>query len=56
MRHNAGGTKRVLVEVRGGVAYIAADPGIEVCLVDYDNDPDAEIPEEFQSTPTVEVE
>ena len=40
--------KRVLVWVRGGVADGVWEPGVEVLLVDYDNEPDAEIPDEFQ--------
>lgn len=39
---------RVLVEVSGGCAEIFADPGVRVCLIDYDNAPDAEIPEGFR--------
>lgn len=39
---------RVLVIVRGGVAEVYADPETDVCLVDYDNEPDAEIPKEYR--------
>lgn len=38
---------RVLVEVHGGCADVHADPGVRVCLIDYDNDPDAVIPVAF---------
>lgn len=40
---------RVLIEVLKGVADIKADPVVEVCKVDYDVDPDAEIPDRFAS-------
>lgn len=39
---------RVLVIVRGGVAEVYAEPGTDVCLVDYDNEPDAQIPKEYR--------
>ena len=39
---------RVLVEVRGGVAYVTADGGVHFVVVDYDNEPDAIVPEKFQ--------
>lgn len=35
---------RVLILVRGGVAEFVADPGVDVFVVDYDNDPDAILP------------
>ena len=38
---------RVLVEVSGGMAQVSADPGIRVLIVDYDNEPEAEVPAEF---------
>ena len=45
---------RVLVLVRGGVADVYADEGVEVCLIDYDNEgespePDTTIPADFAS-------
>ena len=40
--------KKVLIIVRGGVADYSADDGVLVELIDYDNDPDAEIPEDFK--------
>ena len=36
---------QVLIEVRGGVAYYETHGDVDVFLVDYDNEPDAEIPE-----------
>ena len=39
---------RVLVEVRGGVAYVTADPGVHFTVVDYDNEPGAKVPAQFQ--------
>lgn len=39
---------RVLITVRGGVADPATDElDLDLCLVDYDNDPDATVPERF---------
>jgi hypothetical protein len=39
--------KRVLVQVRGGVADVTADDGVLIEVVDYDNEPDAEIADDF---------
>ena len=40
---------RVLVTVKGGVATVYAIPGTaDVLVVDYDNEPDAEVPHRFQ--------
>ncbi|MBA2410488.1 MAG: hypothetical protein H0V62_12260 [Gammaproteobacteria bacterium] len=39
---------KVLVIVRGDVAEVYAEPGTDVCLVDYDNEPEAEIPKEYR--------
>ena len=39
---------RVLITVRGGVADPATDESdLDLCLVDYDNEPDATVPERF---------
>ncbi|WP_353163491.1 hypothetical protein [Salinisphaera shabanensis] len=38
---------RVLVVVSGGVAYCLADGGVDVALIDYDNEPDAAIEPRF---------
>lgn len=38
---------RALVIVRGGVAEVYADPTVNVHLVDYDNEPDEEIPADY---------
>lgn len=39
---------RVLITVRGGVADPATDePDLDLCLIDYDNEPDATVPERF---------
>lgn len=38
---------RVLIIVRGGVAYSFSDSNVNVLTVDYDNDPDASISEDF---------
>jgi len=51
--------KRVLVTVCGGVAEFLADEGVEVCVIDYDDDPDAVTPLEFRHLhqgPTPEAE
>lgn len=40
---------RVLVKVSGGVADVSATPDVLVCHVDYDDDEDATVPEEFQN-------
>lgn len=38
----------MLITVRGGVADPATDePDLNLCLVDYDNEPDATVPERF---------
>ncbi len=29
---------RVLIQVRGGVAYVTSEPGVNVLLLDYDTD------------------
>lgn len=42
---------RVLVEVRGGCAEVFATPDISIWFVDYDNEPDALVPEEFRALP-----
>lgn len=42
-----GESARVLITVRGGVADYVTDGNVEVALIDYDNEPGAEIPEEF---------
>ena len=42
-----GESARVLITVRGGVADYVTDGNVKVALIDYDNDPDAEIPGEF---------
>ncbi len=39
---------RVLVEVSGGVAWTTQTPDVEVLVIDYDNEPDAVVPEEFK--------
>jgi hypothetical protein len=39
---------RVLITVEGGCADYCSAGHVEVLLIDYDNEPDAEIPEEFQ--------
>lgn len=44
---------KVLVQVRGGVAEVSADDGVEVLVLDYDNgsnldDPNDGVPEEFR--------
>jgi len=39
--------RRVLVTMCGGVAEVFADEGVEVCVIDYDNDPDAVTPLAF---------
>lgn len=39
---------RVLIQVYGGVADYICDEGVDVELIDYDNEPDAEIPERFR--------
>lgn len=39
---------RVLITVKGGVADYVTDGDVSVALVDYDNEPDAEIPEGFE--------
>ena len=41
-------TARVLVEIRGGVAYVAAHGNVKVSIVDYDNFPEATIPVAFR--------
>ncbi len=38
---------RVLITVKGGVADYMTDGKVEVALIDYDNEPGAEIPGEF---------
>ena len=38
---------RVLVEVRGGIAYVSADPGVHCEIVDYDNEPSATVSRHF---------
>jgi len=51
--------KRVLVTVCGGVAEVSADEGVEVCMIDYDNEPDAVTPLAFvhlQAEPTPQPE
>ncbi len=42
-----GESARVLITVRGGVADYLTDGNVKVALIDYDNEPNAEIPEEF---------
>ena len=42
-----GTSARVLITVRGGVTDFVTDGNVEVALVDYDNEPDAKIPEGF---------
>jgi hypothetical protein len=39
---------RVVIIVRGGVAEYLKDEGVDVCLVDYDNEPDGELPAKYQ--------
>lgn len=39
--------KRVLVTVQGGVADAIGDDGVLIEIVDYDNEPDAQISEDF---------
>ena len=39
--------RRVLITVRGGVAEYAADRDVNVCLVDWDNEPNKEVPSDF---------
>lgn len=39
---------RVLIEISRGLADYSTAGNVEVCLIDYDNEPDAEVPEEFQ--------
>lgn len=39
---------RVLVQVSGGVADVNDVGPVRVCVIDYDNDPDAKIPKEFR--------
>ena len=39
---------RVVIIVRGGVAEYFKDEGVDVCLVDYDNQPDFQLPEKYQ--------
>lgn len=39
---------RVLIEVRGGVGWHNQDPGVRVELIDYDNEPEAEVSQEFE--------
>jgi hypothetical protein len=38
---------KVLVEVRGGCVEYSSSGNVDVHVIDYDNEPDAEIPEEF---------
>ena len=38
---------RVLVVVRGGVAYVCADDRADVFVIDYDNEPEAVVPEKY---------
>lgn len=45
---NGAGKGRVLIVIRGGIAEYSTDLGIQVCLVDLDNEPEAEIPAAFQ--------
>ena len=40
---------RVLIEVRGGVARLQHDDEVNVYLVDYDDEPDAEVPNDFKN-------
>ena len=44
---NVGEPARVLITVEGGIADYVTDGNVEVALIDYDNEPDAKIPEEF---------
>lgn len=38
--------------VKGGIAEVYADPGkVEICMIDYDNDPDERIPPEYADLP-----
>lgn len=39
---------RVVIIVRGGVAEYLKDEGVDVILVDYDNQPDFELPTKYQ--------
>ena len=39
---------RVVIIVRGGVAEYCNDEGVDVLLMDYDNQPDAVVPAQFQ--------
>lgn len=41
------GFHRALVIVRGGVAEVYADSGVDVHMLDYDNEPEGEIPLDF---------
>jgi hypothetical protein len=40
---------RVLVEISGGVATVSCDSGARVAVVDYDNEPKAKVPKDFQN-------
>jgi hypothetical protein len=40
-------TRKVLVIVRGGVAEVYAEEGVDFLVVDRDNDPHGEIPGEY---------
>jgi len=40
--------KKILITVSGGSAFYYADDCIDVCLIDYDIEPEAEIPEGFR--------
>jgi len=46
--------ERVLVTVLGGVPYIQATGGVDVLIVDFDNEPDAIIPSEYKSLPVLD--
>jgi hypothetical protein len=39
--------KRVLVTVRGGVVDLTADRGVQVVVLDYDENPEALAPNDF---------
>jgi hypothetical protein len=47
-----GESARVLITVKGGVADYVTDGNVNVALIDYDNEPDGEIPEGFNDLGT----
>ena len=40
-------SRRVLITVSGGVADYASDDDVAVCLIDFDNEPNKQIPTDF---------